>query len=247
MPLWINHSFEKYTKKNKQITQGGKERAETREHWEFSVSFRSSLIRNSHFPSIQPLYTPWWRLWSNNLPLGKASRPSWWWLRSLGTGGSPWKALKKGCQKAVWNIVKWLVAHFRQVLCRCECLRCSNSHLDYSVCTLRIFCLYLFVKICCSWLFMCFLQNIFKSWTHYSICSFFSLQTLLWMMVQCIIPTGLTDLCLVHTPWRPACSIVNTLSSFGVWEHIRQAKGIHIHIRFSWLTWQCVIAFLLNE
>ena len=93
-------------------------RTATRRHRE-SVSVRSSLIRNRHFLSIQLLHTPWWRLWSNNLLLGKAARPLRWRLKSLGTGGSPWKALKRSCQKAVWNIVKWLVAHFRHVLCRC--------------------------------------------------------------------------------------------------------------------------------
>lgn len=93
-------------------------RAATRRHRE-PVSVRSSLIRNRHFLSIQLLHTPWWRLWSNNLLLGKAACPLRWRLKSLGTGGSPWKALKRSCQKAVWNIVKWLVAHFRHVLCRC--------------------------------------------------------------------------------------------------------------------------------
>ncbi len=132
-------------------------RTERREHREL-VSVRSSLIRNSHFPSTQPLHTPWWRLWSNNLLLGKASHPLWCWLKSLGTGGSAWKALKKGCQKAVWNIMKLLVAHFRQVLCSCKCLRCSCSHLDFSVCKHRIVSLpfYSLFRICTSWSFMCF-------------------------------------------------------------------------------------------
>lgn len=67
-------------------------------------------------PFIQ-LHTPWWRLWSNNLLLGKVSHPLWWSLKSLGTGRCLWKALKSAVM-AVWNMVKLLVVHFRLVLCR---------------------------------------------------------------------------------------------------------------------------------
>lgn len=137
----------------------------TREHREL-VSVRSSLIRNSHFPSIQPLHTPWWRLRSNNLLLGRALRLLWLWLKFLGTGGSLWKALKKGCQKAVWNMVKLLVGHFRQVLCRYPCLRCSNSYVEHSLRTKKIVGLPLPVnalfRICTSLSFMSFFLNIFN-------------------------------------------------------------------------------------
>lgn len=103
--LIIESALERYRERNKQTNNSRrKKRTETGETGEtglVSLRFPFPLIRNSHILSVQSLHTPWWRLWSHNLLLGRASCPLWWplkfsWQREEASGRRWKRRLSKG-------------------------------------------------------------------------------------------------------------------------------------------------------
>lgn len=133
------------------------------------VSVSPSLIRNSDFPSILSLHTLWWRLWSNNLLLGKVSHPLWWLLKSPGTGTSLWKALKSAVkwQGGIWWNYWWPISGRSYVEMHVEVFQFTLSLTTQCAHWGLPVCLFSFICLSCVSFYICAITVEFTSVFHH--------------------------------------------------------------------------------